>query len=157
MEGFWTGFGVVLGDFLVLKGGSKAKGSISGNGCFPYVILSFSGVVSSIVGARKGAKRNTNPIWIPSRFCDDFGTILGGISRDKIPKRRSLPACWAGDAFASKLGENSGGEPWRRNGPGRGWEWCVLSKIDAKVCSRLGGRAFPVGGDGPYPLILCIM
>ena len=87
LEGFWSGFGVVLGDFLVPKRRSKAKGSICGNACFTYVILTFSGVVGSIWGARKREKRSTNPIWIPTRFCDDFGSILGVILGVKIVQK----------------------------------------------------------------------
>ena len=44
-----------------------------------YVILLFSGVVGSIWGARKREKQSANPILSPTRFCYDFGIILGGI------------------------------------------------------------------------------
>ena len=79
LEGFGSGVGVVLGDFLVPKRRSKAKGSICGNAFFTYVILTFSGVVGSIWGARKREKQSANPIWIPTRFCDDFGRVWGVI------------------------------------------------------------------------------
>ena len=87
LEGFWSGFGVVVGDFLVPKRRSKAKGSICGNACFTYVILMFSGVVGSIWGAKKREKQSANPIRIPTRFCDDFGIILGVILGAKIVQK----------------------------------------------------------------------
>ena len=87
LEGFWGGFGVVLGDFLVPKRRSKAKGSICGNVCFTYVILTFSGVVGSIWGVRKREKQSANPIRIPTRFCDDFGIILEIILGTKIVQK----------------------------------------------------------------------
>ena len=51
---------------------------------FIYVILVFSGVVGSIWGARKREKESANPIRIPTRFCDDFGIILGVVLGAKI-------------------------------------------------------------------------
>ena len=86
LDGFGSGVGVVLGDILVPKRRSKAKGSICGNACFTYVILVFPGVVGSIWGARKREKQSANPICIPTQFCDDFGAILGIILRAKIVK-----------------------------------------------------------------------
>ena len=35
-------------------------------------------------GARKREKQSANPIWIPTRFCDDFGIILEIILEAKI-------------------------------------------------------------------------
>ena len=84
LEGFWNGFGVVLGDFLVSQRCSKGKGTICGNICFTYVILQFPGVVGSIWGARKREKQSANPIRILTRFCDDFGIILDIILGVKI-------------------------------------------------------------------------
>ena len=52
-----------------------------------YVILLFSGVVGSIWGAGKREKQSANLIRIPTRFCDDFGTILGVISGAKIVQK----------------------------------------------------------------------
>ena len=60
---------------------------ICGNRCFMYVILLFSGVVGSIWGARKREKQGANPIRIPTRFCDDFGIILGVILGAKIVQK----------------------------------------------------------------------
>ena len=44
----------------------------------------FSGVVGSILGARKREKQSANPIWIPIRFCDDSGIIVGVILEARI-------------------------------------------------------------------------
>ena len=40
--------------------------------------------MGSIWGARKRDKQSANPIRIPTRFCDDFGFILGVILKAKI-------------------------------------------------------------------------
>ena len=82
-----SGFGVVVGDFLVPKRLSKGKATICGNACFSYVILQFSGVAGSIWGAREREKQSANPIRIPTRFCDDFGIILGVILEAKIVQK----------------------------------------------------------------------
>ena len=47
----------------------------------------FSGVVGSICGAKKREKQSANPIRIPTRFCDDFGIILGVILGAKIVQK----------------------------------------------------------------------
>ena len=89
---------MVWGDFLVPKRLSKGKGTICGNACFSCVILLFSGVVGSIWGARKREKQSANPIRIPTRFCDDFGTILGVILGAKIVQKSmwNLSVFWEG-------------------------------------------------------------
>ena len=87
LDRFWSGVGVVLGDLFVRKRRSKAKGPICGNACFTFVILTFSGVVGSISGARKREKRSANPIWIPSWFCDDFRIISGVMLHPKTLQR----------------------------------------------------------------------
>ena len=84
LEGFWSGFGAVLGDVLLPKRLSKGQMPICGNTCFTEVIFMFSGVVGSIWGARKREKQSANPIRILTRFCDDFGIILGVILGVKI-------------------------------------------------------------------------
>ena len=90
LEGFWIGFGVVLGDFVVPKRCSKGKRTICGNRCFMYVILLLSGVVGSICGAKKREKQSANPIRIPTRFRDDFGSILRVILGAKIIQKSIL-------------------------------------------------------------------
>ena len=86
LDGLWSGVGVVLSDLSVPKRRSKAKGWICGNGCFTYEILTCSGVVASIWGARKREKGSAKPIWIPTRFGNDFRSILGVILHPKTPQ-----------------------------------------------------------------------
>ena len=52
-----------------------------------FGILLFSGVVGFIWGARKREKQSANPIRILTRFCDDFGIILGVILGAKIVQK----------------------------------------------------------------------
>ena len=90
LEGSRRGFGVVLGDFVVPKRCTNGKGTMCGNGCFSYVISTFSEVVGSIWGAKKREQQSRSPIWIPSRLCGHFGTILGVIFGAQIVKTAML-------------------------------------------------------------------
>ena len=71
-ERFWSGFGHVLGDFLVPKREAKGKGRICENVCFTFVILQFSWFVGFIRAAKMREKQSGIPIWIKTRFYDDF-------------------------------------------------------------------------------------
>ena len=84
----------------------------------------FSGVVGSIWGARKREKRSTNPIWIPTRFCDDFGSILGIVLGAKIVQK----SMWVLSVFSEgpqggpseSFGGLSGYNPREGGVPGKG-------------------------------------
>ena len=125
--------------------------------CFTYVILMFPGVVGSISGARKREKRSANSIWIPTRFCDDFRSILEAILHPKTLQGSMRNFIWV-RAKKMPLSPRKGDAIWGGGGldPGLGWDAGVWSKNDAKVCWRLGGRAFRLEGDGLYPLIVCM-
>ena len=89
-----------MGDFLVPKRRSNKRVDLW-NCLFPYVILLFSRVVGSIWGARKRDKQSANPIRIPTRFCDDFGFILGVILKAKIVQQ----SMWILSVFLEGPGE----------------------------------------------------
>ena len=44
----------------------------------------FSWFVGSIWGAKMREKWSGIPVWIKTRFCDDFGSVLGVIWHPKI-------------------------------------------------------------------------
>ena len=60
----------------------------------------FSGVVGSIWGAGKREKQSANPIRIPTRFCFDFGTILGVILGAQIVQQ----SMWFVSVFGMPFG-----------------------------------------------------
>ena len=86
-------------------------------------------MVGSISGARKRDKRSANPIWIPTRFCDDFRSIVEAILHPKTLQGSMRNFIWVrakkmplsprkGDAIW-------GGGPWAGIGLGR---WCLEQK-----------------------------
>ena len=79
--------------------------------------------MGSICGAKKRETQSANPIRIPTRFCDDFGTILEVILEAKIVQKSMwilsvfLKAPWGGLETSQGLTLYSWREGWV---PGKG-------------------------------------
>ena len=66
---------------------AKGDGGICENTCFTHVILLFSWFVGSIWGAKMREKQSGIPIWIETKFYDDFGFVLRDILVSKIDEK----------------------------------------------------------------------
>ena len=78
-------------------------------------------VVGFIWGARKREKQSANPIRILTRFCDDFGIILGVILEPKIVEKSMCILSVFLEGPGGGLWEKNTHQHWRirgRGGPG---------------------------------------